>query len=141
MAKGRGHKQTGGATLPLDKSHLKEFHKGSGIPLAMIRKAKVQTVTATEITKILRWQPKDRTWGRGWFVPFDRGYGQVKLDTPRLNRDCEPIKYESPVDVPVRAYFPPGFDREGSEWLITEGVKKALAVQAAGFDCIALIGV
>ena len=72
------------------------------------------------------------------------GYCRVKPDVPRTSKG-RPVKYESPKDRPNQVYLPPGNRcrlNDGQEMLlITEGEKKSLALDQAGFVTVGLVGV
>jgi len=63
----------------------------------------------------------------------------------RPGKPDKPVKYESPIGLPNRAYFPPGalaaINTPGHHLRITEGEKKALCATQHGFPCIGLVGV
>ncbi|MFO0836895.1 MAG: phage/plasmid primase, P4 family [Phycisphaerae bacterium] len=133
----------------LDEKHRLEL-RASGIEDGLIARAGIYSAGGDEIRRLLGWQPREFSWGRGWVIPFDRdgvdaSYCRVKLDFPRCDRDGRPIKYESPRSAPNRAYFPPGFEeaaqRATEPILLTEGEKKALAAIQHGFPCLGLVGV
>jgi hypothetical protein len=74
-----------------------------------------------------------------------RRTNQYRPDTPRLDRDGRPVRYETPwrahlcLDVPPRAR---AHLRDPAEPLwITEGARKADAAVTAGLCCIAVLGV
>lgn len=72
------------------------------------------------------------------------GYVRCKPDAPRV-ADGKPVKYESPVGTPNRAYFPPAtlpvLADPSVPLLITEGEKKAAKADQEGFPCVGLVGV
>jgi hypothetical protein len=76
---------------------------------------------------------------------YKNGYVRLKPDKPRLDEHGKPVKYESPRDVPNRAYFPPetlpALSDPSAPLLLTEGEKKAAAADQEGFPCIGLVGV
>jgi hypothetical protein len=75
------------------------------------------------------------------------GYARVKPATPRADKKTpgKVIKYEAPKGRPNRAFVPPGtraaLADPAARLLLTEGEKKGLAADAAGFPCLALPGV
>jgi putative DNA primase/helicase len=140
-----------GLSIPfeLDISHRDEFHY-SGIRDAMIEAAGIFSAQDRAIRIILRHQPKNFSWGRGFVIPYrfpnepSTTYQRVKLDFPRHDRKGEPIKYESPVGTPNRAYFPPRFFgtcASAPYIFITAGEKKALAGMQMCIPTIGLVGV
>jgi len=123
--------------------HRAELH-ASGLTDETIEQAGIYTASDAAIRTIVGWQPRIHPWGRGFVVAFDGTYSRVKLDFPRHDQRGKPIKYESPRGAPNRAYFPPGFAEllQGSKLIIvTEGEKKALRIQQAGWPCVGLVGV
>ena len=72
------------------------------------------------------------------------GYSRVKPDDPRT-RQGKPVKYESPKGRSNQVYLPPGsrcrLDDGQEMLLITEGEKKSLALDQAGFVTVGLVGV
>lgn len=132
----------------LNEKHRAEL-RASGIGDELIEKAGIRSVADDEIEALLGWKPKHHHWGTGWAIPFRQSgevkaeYCRVKLDFPR-NKDGKPVKYESPIKLRNRPYFPPGFWEALANArliLITEGEKKALSAAQAGFCCIGLVGV
>lgn len=73
------------------------------------------------------------------------GYKRVKPEFPRKDRNGRAIKYESPKGADNRVFFPPGvtdlLEDTTSEFLITEGEKKACKATQEGFPCLGLVGV
>jgi hypothetical protein len=75
------------------------------------------------------------------------GYARLKPASPRADRRSPGrlIKYEAPRGQPNRLYLPPGTRPAVADpavpLLLTEGEKKALAADAAGFPCLGLAGV
>ena len=71
------------------------------------------------------------------------GYARIRPDIPRVIGSRK-LKYESPKGEPNQPYLPESvkqcFDRP-VELLITEGEKKTLAANQAGFPTIGLVGV
>lgn len=137
---------------PLDRlapHHLEQLRE-SGLRDDTIRLAGFRTVRDKAVADILGYQPKDFNWGTGWTIDFPsrnghkKPYGQVKLDFPRIGDDGKQLKYESPKNQEPRCYFSPDFDKHAVSAkviVITEGVKKCLAIWQAGYPCVALTGV
>ena len=132
--------------MTLNPKHLEEM-QASGLSNETLEKAGVYSADANQLRQVLGNPPKTMNgWGTGWVIPFRlpgqqaADYWRAKLDFPREDAKGNPIKYESPRARGNRAYFPPGFDIQATEILITEGEKKALKVQQEGFNCIGLIG-
>lgn len=77
-----------------------------------------------------------------------RSYVRLKPQFPRIDRRKKKDrarKYEAPLDLSSRAYLPPGTRAALADpsipLLITEGEKKSLAADQAGFPCIGIAGV
>ena len=72
------------------------------------------------------------------------GYTRVKPDNPRW-QDRHPVKYESPRGRSNEIYFPPNSIAALADptvpLIVTEGEKKSLAADQAGYPCIGLVGV
>jgi putative DNA primase/helicase len=99
--------------------------------------------------------PHERTLGDyelvdedGRVTPVIRSatYHRLKPDHPRDRDDDDGVvKYEATKGQPNRAYFPPGtlpvLQDVSAPLILTEGEKKALAADQAGFPCVALAGV
>ena len=102
-----------------------------------------------EVARILNRKRPHKGMAPALAIPFggpgSSGYIRIKRDTPRLGDDGKPIKYESPIDQPNQAYTPPATPKAiktlKAELLWTEGEKKTLAANQAGFACIGLVGV
>src|SRR5262249_57206970 len=73
------------------------------------------------------------------------GYGRLKPDRPRKDKNGKAIKYESPVGTGNLPYFPCGtlavLKNASHPIIITEGEKKAAKADQEGFPCIGLVGV
>jgi hypothetical protein len=152
----REGKHGGGGEVPrLRTNHRDELH-ASGLSDAQIEACGFYSLgpTATdELRTILNWS-KPGSVGKllpGWAIPFPRadgtvnGYARVKLDNPRRDKNNKPIKYESPLGVGNRAYFPPGtipaLADPAVPLVVTEGEKKAAKADQDGFPCVGLVGV
>jgi hypothetical protein len=76
----------------------------------------------------------------------DRPFVRLKPTRPRADakKKERKVKYESPAGAPCRPYFPPGTRSALADTsvvlLITEGEKKSLAADQAGFPCIGWAG-
>jgi hypothetical protein len=104
------------------------------------------------IQAALRWKRYNGELGDCLAIPFvdaegkRTDYTRLKPDRPRTDQKTgKPIKYESPVGLPNRAYFPPGtlaaLRDPSAALVITEGEKKAAKADQEGFACIGLVGV
>ena len=145
--------------LPLSKKHLAEL-RASGLSDDTILVSGIQSTSDNDrIGMILRWRnPYRGQHGGAMEIPFFQidgekvtGYRRLKFDSPREKGDKK-IKYESPVGIPSRVYFPPVSMTDAAtdasvDLIIVEGEKKCLAgdqvVRAAGWNCrvIGLVGV
>jgi len=107
-------------------------------------------------SKMLNWSSTSKQVAPAMVMLFhDRdgkmidNYVRLKPDKPRTAKrggnKGKPIKYESPLKKPNRAYFPLGIESTladaSNPLLITEGEKKALKSSLAGFPCIGLVGI
>ncbi len=123
------------ALLP---NHVRELHK-SGLTDETIAASGIRSIDQDEAREILNL--KSVGCG-GWCVGNGNGeFTTFKPDTPHVGSDGRPRKYLYPYNRPMRAFFPPGFDTSASVIIITEGLKKSLAGQQAGYDTIGLGGV
>lgn len=142
-----------GTLLGLQPHHLADLRR-SGLSDETIRAAGIYSeVDAINLAVILNRKPQFIK--RSHLVPAivfpfvcadgRNGYRRAKPDTPRLDSNKKPIKYESPVEHPNEPYLPPGVAEvladATRELLVTEGEKKALAATQVGFPCIGLVGV
>jgi hypothetical protein len=83
-------------------------------------------------------------------IPIYNVQGEVALhqarpDSPRLNLDGKPVKYETPRGAAMALDVPPSvaprLGDPSSPLVITEGVRKADAAASSGLACVALLGV
>ncbi len=136
--------------LPLAADHLADLRR-SGLTDDTIRAAGLYSETdATVIGKLLHWRGPAYALGPCLAFPFRdaagnvNGYLRVKPTRPRA-KDGKPVKYESPVGQPNRAYIPPGtvaaLADSAETLIVTEGEKKALAADQHGLPCVGLVGV
>lgn len=108
-----------------------------------------------EIARLLNWKFPAASLGPCLVIPYlDRhgkltGYHRLKPTRPRTERRKDGttrlIKYENPIDSPLRLYIPPGtrdaVNDPTADLLLTEGEKKALSADAHGFPCVGISGV
>src|SRR5262249_27017629 len=94
--------------------HIADLRR-SGLSDEQIAACEFRSLTdPLEIADKLRWRNGGEVLGACLAIPFrDRngavnGYCRLKPDTPRKDKAEKLIKYESPKDLPNRAYFPPG---------------------------------
>jgi len=133
--------------------HLADLRR-SGLSDEQIRRCGFRSSSdAEQIGRWLRWQKPAKVLGPCLVIPFAGAdakfleYVRVKPDRPRTARGKggKPIKYESPVGAPNRAYFPPAtraaLRDTSTPMIITEGEKKAAKADQEGFACIGLVGV
>lgn len=108
------------------------------------------TANARELARILRWKYPARDLGDSLVIPYPmlngngfNGFARVKPATSREGGG----KYEQPLGEPSRAYPTRSFIRALGDpqarklVVVTEGEKKAIAIEQAGFAAIALSGV
>lgn len=146
--------QTGNAgadhLLGILPHHLKEL-RTSGLNDETIKAAGIYSETdQAKLALMLNWSGIPKRLGAAIVFPFRKldgtnGFHRIKPDNPRKSKGKQ-IKYESPIGHPNGVYFPPGVaDRltsnKSGRVLITEGEKKSLAANQAGFACIGLVGV
>jgi putative DNA primase/helicase len=138
----------------LDPRHVAEF-RASGLTDLTVEAAGLYTVVAAErAAKLLnRCSSRPDSIGTGpWLaLPFrdadglPTSYVRLKPLVPRTDGDGKPVKYESPSDVPNRAYFPPGtipaLIDPAVPLVISEGEKKVLKAGQEGFPGVGLVGV
>jgi hypothetical protein len=86
----------------------------------------------------------------GLLIPLHATDGEVRLhqyrpDTPRLNGDGKPVKYETPFRSQLIIDVPPRVSGRLADvsipLVITEGSRKADAAVTAGLACVGLLGV
>lgn len=139
----------------LSEVHLKELAT-SGISRETAVAAGVHTeLDPDRVGELLNWSGPAPALGACLVFPYldakiqPMGYHRLKPSTPRSSKKNEDkgkaIKYEAPRRQPNRLYIPP--DTRGSladptvTILVTEGEKKALSADAAGFPCLSVPGV
>ncbi len=145
---------TGDMLLP---QHVDDLQR-SGLSDATIRSAGFYSETnSRHVADILHWQRGAARLGPCLVIPYllatgaPSGFARVKPDCPRQNREKpgRVTKYESPKGQPNRPYFTPGMIRTlrqiplsgDREFVVaTEGEKKSLAADQAGFPAIGLTG-
>ena len=133
----------------LHPNHLADL-RSSGLSDATIQAAGIYSeIDLGRLTRILGWNNVPRKLSPSLVFPYfgvdgANGYSRVKPDDPRVCQG-KPVKYESPKGRPNQAYLPPGtrcrLDDGQEMLLITEGEKKALALDQAGFVTVGLVGV
>lgn len=134
----------------LERQHRDELH-ASGLSGETIEASGIFSDDGKRIREILGDPPKSlRGWGSGMVIPFrscgkiEPDFWRVKLDHPRTNGKGRTLKYEQPRGQGNRVYFPPGFEESltnGKPILLTEGEKKSLSGQQAGWPTIGITGV
>jgi P4 family phage/plasmid primase-like protien len=133
-------------------SHHADQLRASGLIDATIAASGIESETRiARLRLLLNWPKMPARLASGLLFRFRdftgelNGYYRFKPDSPRKDRNEKPIKYESPRGTPNRAYFPPGtvaaLTEPSAELLVTEGEKKSLAADQAGFPCVGLVGV
>ncbi len=137
----------------LDPDHLADLKK-SGLTGDTIRAADVYTeFNAQTIRKLLNWSgTAPKFLGPCLVFPYvhidgsRNGYVRLKPSKPRQDKKAnKTIKYEAPKGAGNRIYIPPGTLAALADplalLLVTEGEKKALAADQAGYPCLGLPGV
>lgn len=130
----------------LAPNHLAELRQ-SGLTDDTIRDCRFYTIPPEDVTEVLGWRTRHTKLGPALGIPYSdpwglrTGFVRLKPDVPRSDGG----KYESPVKSGNHAYLPPRtrsllFDPT-EPIIITEGEKKAAAVDQAGFACIGLAGI
>ncbi len=133
----------------LHPNHLMDL-RSSGLSDATIQAAGLYSETDLgRLTRILCWNNVPRKMSPSLVFPYfgidgANGYCRIKPDDPRVCQG-KPVKYESPKGRPNQAYLPPGnrcrIDDGQEMLLVTEGEKKTLALDQAGFVTVGLVGV
>jgi putative DNA primase/helicase len=141
-----GRRNTPATLLP---QHGDELRK-SGLSGEQIAACAFRTVYAKEAAELLGWKSAPTKMGPFLAIPFFAADG-TPLDYVRLKparprqKNRKPVKYESPVGRPNRAYLPPrtraALADPAFPLLLTEGEKKAAKADQDGFPCIGLVGV
>jgi len=141
--------------LALSPAHTAEL-AASGITPEAARAAGVHTESdPAAVGRLLNWTGPATALGPCLVFPYldaagsPTDYHRLKPTTPRAEKRGEKagkaIKYEGPKGRPNRLYVPPGtraaLADPTARLLVTEGEKKALAADAAGFACVAVAGV
>ena len=133
------------------RHHITEL-QASGLTDETILASGIRSETShAALRQILNWPKMPKRMASGIVFRFRdtdgnlNGYARFKPDAPRKDRNGKPIKYESPRGQPNRVFIPPGTVAALAELLamllITEGEKKSLAADQAGFPCLGLVGV
>src|SRR6516165_4261232 len=137
---------------PLLDGHLADLRK-SGLSDAQIAACGFYSTTLpSEIGSLINWKSGCERFGPCLVIPYldskgrHSGYNRLKPDRPRLNDHGKTNKYEAPLGIPYRAYFPPGctlvaLPIPSTPLLFTEGEKKAAKADQEGFPCVGLVGV
>ncbi len=141
--------KSNGQPTALHPNHLAEL-RASGLTDETIRAAGIRSEhNRDKLAAILNRKSWPQTLGAALVFPYVDSEGtttlhRVKPDRPSL-RNGKGVKYIAPTGSTLRAYFPPGAHeriRNGAVEIVhTEGEKKALAGNQAGYCCIGLPGV
>ena len=127
--------------------HLADL-QASGLTDETIQAAGLYSETDfARLTRILGWNVPRKMSPSLVFPYFTidgaNGYCRVKPDDPRTCQG-KPVKYESPKGRSNQVYLPPGsrcrLDDGQEMLLVTEGEKKSLALDQAGFVIVGLVG-
>lgn len=133
--------------IPQHIKHLKE----SGIDKRTASANRVYSVSdPIEAASMLKWASPSDSLVPAIAFPFRNrhgkptGFTRLRPDHPRL-KDGRSVKYEQPIGVSCRAYFPIqsviAIRKPHKPLILTEGEKKAIKADAEGFPCIGLTGV
>lgn len=108
------------------------------------------TSDPARIARLLNWERPVTSLGDCLVIPFPQRDGtfncfaSIKPDRPRVI-DGKPVKYEHPRGLDRQPYFAPlarkALSIDGALVTFTEGAKKALRIEQAGFPCVAISGV
>ena len=138
-------------TTPLAAHHLKHL-RTSGLSDKTIAAAKIFTVAdPAAAAGFLNWQGTDGPAPAIAFPYFVRGGicdgAVLRPDAPHVKSDGKVAKYLWPKEKPARPYFPPpsltaiaAYEDPTQPLLLTEGIKKILAVVQAGMIGISAQG-
>ncbi len=140
----------GGGLLP---AHLADLAR-SGLTAEQAAAAGLYSETdPAAVSRLLGWDKPAAALGPALVFPYldasgrPTGYARLKPTTPRADKKSpgRAIKYEAPRRQANRAYVPPGtrgpLADPAAVLILTEGEKKSLAADAAGFPCVGLPGV
>jgi hypothetical protein len=140
-------------THDLAPEHLADLRR-SGLTDATIHAAEIRTeLDASEVKRQLNWSgAAPIELGPCLVFPYFQsdgsrnGYVRLKPSRPRKDRKTgKSIKYEAPKGSSNRLYLPPSTRDKlvdsAAPLVVTEGEKKALAADQAGFPCVGLSGV
>lgn len=140
----------------MDRPKLLKHHvahlRTSGLSDETIRLSACYSETDPErIARYLSWEHPAKSLGPCIVFPYMevdntfKPYKRLRPDYPRVAEDGRPVKYEAPVGQPNQAYFPPlarvAALTPKADLTITEGEKKALALDQHGVPCIGIPGV
>lgn len=148
----------GEATQPVDTPaaetlllphHLAEL-RASGLGDEIIAAAGIYSETDPhEVAALLHWKHAKSSIAPALILPYPSAssgvsYARAKLDKPRNVKD-KVVKYEAPKGEPPRLYYLPtridALQDISQAIVITEGEKKALALEQAGYFAIGIAGV
>jgi hypothetical protein len=148
---GRNHGGDGSPGVAPD--HLADLRR-SGLTDDTIRAAGLYTERdARQVRTLLNWSGQPPVFlGPCLVFPYvhpdgrRNGYVRIKPSKPRADKKPgKPIKYEAPKGSGNRLYIPPGTVAKLADpdvpLLLTEGEKKALAADQAGYACLSVPGV
>ncbi len=135
----------------LMRHHLAEL-RASGLTDETIAASGVRSETShAALRQILNWPAMPKRMASGIVFRFRdsaghlNGYARFKPDSPRKDPKGKLVKYESPREQPNRVYIPANTVKAIKDplamLLVTEGEKKSLAADQAGFPCLGLVGV
>jgi putative DNA primase/helicase len=132
--------------------HLADLDR-SGLSAEQVAACGFRSATDPKrIADLLGWRRPAAALGPCLAIPFPgpdgrpSGYWRFKPDRPRTSKkDGKPVRYESPLKRPSRAYFPPGARAALADpsvpLVVVEGEKKAAKGDQDGFPSVGLVGV
>ena len=141
--------------MPLHRNHLEDL-RASGLSDDQVAAAKIYSESdPAKVATLLNWKGGAKKLGPCCVFPYldfqgdSTGHHRLKPDKPRKQHkksgEIHTIKYEAPVGEPNRAYFTPGavaaIANSVGTLILTEGEKKALALDQRGFPAVGLSGV
>jgi hypothetical protein len=135
----------------LSERHVADL-RASGLSDETIRQCRLSTTAdADRISLRLRWNRSAARLGECLEFPYcgldgkGAAYFRYKPDRPRADKDGKTIKYESPVGLSNRPYFPPvalpAIKDPAAPLIVTEGEKKAIKATQEGFPTVGFVGV
>ena len=132
------------------QKHFEHLHLASGIATEAILERGYRSILGHKELADLHYSKSQQRLTPGILIPLFAPDGspagsQYRPDSPRLDAQGRPIKYETPAGGSVRLDVPPRFRAAIADPAIplyfTEGAKKADAAASHGLACVNLSGV